>query len=153
MKIEYLADNIIFAEIVAEWIYDEFIKGVRHGISYEQVLSSVRNCHKAELPVRLIAIEDNKCVGTVSIVQNDLKCRDYTPWLAALYIDKSYRGNKIGEQLVERTKSIAKELGYYELFLRTENTSDYYRKLGWRFIESCEDEFGLTPDVFKFSLV
>ena len=96
MKIEFLVDNIIFAENVAEWIYNEFIKGIRHGISYEQVLSSVKNCHKAELPVRLIAEE--------------------------------------------------------ELYLRTEYTSNYYRKLEWRFIESCEDEFGLKPDVFKFSL-
>ena len=153
MKIEYLVDNIIFAENVAGWIYDEFINGIRHGISYEQLLSSVKNCHKAELPIRLIAKEDNKCVGTVSIVQNDLKCRDYTPWLAALYVEKAYRRNKVGEQLVERTKSIVKELGYNELFLRTENTSNYYRKLEWRFIESCEDEFGLKPDVFKFLLV
>jgi len=117
------------------------------------VLLSVKSCHKKELPIRLIAKLDNKCVGTTAIVGNDLKCRDYTPWLAALYVDEQYRGIKIGEQLIARVKAIVKELGYNEVYLRTEHTSKYYRKLGWQFIESCEDEFGLKPDVFKFMLV
>jgi predicted N-acetyltransferase YhbS len=153
MRIEYLSDNISYAEIVAEWLYNEFFKGIRHGISYEKVLSSVKDCHKTELPVRLIAIEGNKCVGTVSIVQNDLKFRDYTPWLAALYVDNPFRRNGIGEQLIEGVKNTVKELGHNEVYLRTVHTSDYYRKLGWQFIESCEDEYGLKPDIFKVMLV
>jgi N-acetylglutamate synthase-like GNAT family acetyltransferase len=82
-----------------------------------------------------------------------LSCRDYTPWLAAVYVDKAYRRNKIGEQLIDSAKIIAKELGYNELYLRTEQASHYYRKLGWQFIESCEDDFNLKTDVFKFVLV
>ena len=152
MEIKYLADNIIFAENVADWIYSEFISGIKHGISYNQLLSSIEVSYKTELPIRLIAVENDRCVGTVALEQNDLKCRDYTPWLAALFVDKAYRRKTIGEQLIGRVVSIAKELGYSELYLRTENTSDYYRKLGWQFIESCVDEFGLIPDVFKFTL-
>ena len=156
MRIEYLADNIVFAENVAGWIFNEFVKDIRQGITYEQVLESVKNCHKEKFPIRLIAIEeavDEKCIGTVAIVQNDLKCRDYTPWLAALYVDAPFRRNSIGEQLIESAKSIVEEFGYNEIYLRTEHTSEYYRRLGWQFIESCEDEFGLKPDVFKFILV
>ena len=153
MQIKYLANNIMFVETITDWLYNEFIKDIQHGISYEQILEFVRNCHKTELPIRLIAVESNKCVGTASIVQNDLKCRDYTPWLASLYVDESYRGNKIGEQLIERVKDIVKELGYDELYLRTEHASNYYRRLGWRFVESCDDDFNLKPDVFKFTLV
>jgi len=152
MQIEYLADHMNFTEQAVEWIYSEFFHGIRHGISYEQLLQSFSICHKTELPIRLVAIENERCVGTVSIVQNDLDCRDYTPWLAALYVDESHRGNKIGEELIERVKQITKELGYDELYLRTEYASNYYRRLGWQFIESCDDHHNLKPDVFKVIL-
>ena len=150
MKIEYLSDNIAFADQVSRWIYDEFFENIRTGITYDEVLSDIKNCHKTEFPIRLVAIVDEKCVGTVSIVQNDLKCRGYTPWLAALYVDEAFRNQKIGEQLISGVKTIVKDLGYSELYLRTEHTSNYYRRLGWQFIESCEDSFNLRPDVFKF---
>jgi N-acetylglutamate synthase-like GNAT family acetyltransferase len=91
-----------------------------------------------------------KCVGTIAIVQNDLKCRDYTPWLASLYVDKPFRNNKIGEQLIDKIKNVAAEgLGYSELYLRTEHAGDYYRRLGWQFVESCVDEYGVNTDVFR----
>ena len=149
MEIQYLSDNMVFADNVAQWIYDEFIKDIRKGISYEQLSASINDCHKSTLPIRLIAIEEGKCVGTISIVHNDLAYREYTPWLAALYVDLPYRKNKIGIQLVEKVKDIVRSLNYKELYLRTEFASDYYRKRGWQFVESCEDEFGLQPDVFR----
>jgi len=152
MKIDYLTDNIVFAEVVAGWIYNEFIKGIKTDQSYETVLSSIKICYKTELPIRLIAIIDNKCVGTVSIVQNDLRCREYTPWLAALYVDERFRKNKIGQQLIQRVISITASLGYKELYLRTEHASNYYRKLGWQFVEACDDDYNLKPDVFKLLL-
>ena len=153
MKIEYLCEYISFSETVAKWIYDEFLSGIRDDLSYSDILASIRNCHKRELPIRLIALVDDICVGTVSLVVNDLKSRDYTPWLAALYVDKKFRNQGIGGHLTNRIQDIAVILGYKELFLRTEHASGYYKKLGWVFIESCHDEFSLMPDVFQCTLV
>ena len=153
IDIEYLDDNMLFAPVVAKWIFDEFINGIRRGVSYDQVLLSFKQCHKTELPVRFIAKAGNKCVGAVSIVHNDLAYKDYTPWLASLYVDKEYRNNKIGERLIERVKSISKELGFKEIYLRTEHAGNYYRRLGWQFIESCTDEFELNTEVFMIALV
>jgi predicted N-acetyltransferase YhbS len=152
MTIEFLNDNITHAEQVAEWIYNEFIKDKRSGVSYEQVLNSVKLCCKDKLPVRLIALLDGRCVGTVAIVQNDLKGSEYTPWLAALYVDEAYRKNKIGEQLIEHVKAISKELGYSTVYLRTEHAGNYYKKLGWQYVETRKDEFGLNPGIFEFKL-
>ena len=152
IQIEYLADNLMYAETVAGWSYNEFTKGIKHDVSYEQVLERVQNCRKTELPIRLVAIQSGICVGTVAIVQNDLHCRDYTPWLASLYVDEPHRGKKIAQQLIERVKEIVREMGYDELYLRTEHVSNYYRRLGWQFVETCDDDYGLKPDVFKFTL-
>ena len=149
MKIEYLCDNTHFIATVADWIYGEFIRDIRRGITYENILSAIGACSKDALPVRLVAVCGGRCAGTVSIVQNDLECRDYAPWVAALYVDVSFRNQKIGEKLLDRAKGIAAEMGYDEIFLRTEHAGNYYRRLGWRYVESCEDEFGLIPEVFK----
>jgi len=153
MKIEYLSDYSDFTEPVAQWLYDEFGKGIRPSLTHEKMLQAVRDTHKTKFPIRLIALENNQCVGTIAIVHNDLSCREYTPWLAALYVDPSFRKNKIGEQLVERVKDIVRDLGYNEIYLRTEFAGDYYRKRGWQHVETCvDDEYQLTTDVYKFIL-
>jgi len=152
MIIGHLEDYSAYREIVATWIYDEFIKGIKHDVSYERILSGVSISSKNGLPVRLVAIEGDRCVGTVTLTRNDLRHRDYTPWLAALYVDEAHRGKKIAERLIDRVKDVCLELGYDELYLRTEKAGGYYRKRGWQFVESCEDDYGLVPDVFKFPL-
>ena len=137
---------------VALDVYDTFIKDSINDTTYAQVLLAFYNCNENKLPVRMVAIVDNKCAGSVSLVENDLSCRNYTPWLASLYVDKDYRNQKIGERLIERVQTITTDLGYKELFLRTEHASGYYRKLNWEFIENCNDDYNLKPDVFKFVL-
>ena len=152
-KIEYLSDFPVLTETVACWIYNEFIVDARPGITFDKTLCAVKNTNRAKLPIRLVAFLDGNCAGTVSILSNDLRCRPYTPWLAALYVSPPFRGNKIGEQLVERVKEIARELGYRELYLRTEHTGDYYRNRNWQYVEKCmDDEFWLETEVFRISL-
>jgi len=152
MNIVYLSDHIEFAETVATWSFNEWVKGIRAGVTYEDVLASVKKCAKTKLPVRILAMIDGRCVGAAALFENDLKGKTYTPWLAAVYVDAQYRNQKIGRQLIERIKEISIELGYKELFLRTEHASGYYKKLGWSYVESCVDEYGVKPDVFKIQL-
>lgn len=153
MKIEYLADHVNYADTAAKWIYDEFIKGIQANISYQDVLKRYQTGKKTELPVRFIALVDGQCAGTISLVKNDLKCREiYTPWLASLYVDKPFRSKKVAAQLIGRIKETAKDLGYSELYLRTENTGGYYKERGWLFVEHCTDEYEVVADVFKMNL-
>ena len=153
IKIEYLSDFPEFAETVAGWLYEEFVVGQRAGVTYENVLRNVKNTNKAALPIRLIAIFEDSCVGTISIVYNDLRCRTYTPWLASLYVSPPYRKNKIGEQLVKRVIEIVKSLGYGELYLRTEYTGNYYRNRNWQYVETCMDDvYQFETEVFMLHL-
>jgi len=151
-EIVYLCDNICFAETAAKWIFDEFIDGIKDR-TYEEVVASWKNCNRDKLPIRLVAVIDGRCAGAISIVENDLRCRDYTPWLASLYVDEKLRKNGIGRALIERVKEIARGMGYKEIYLRTEHASGYYRKLGWEYVETTNDDFNLVPDVFKWKLV
>jgi GNAT superfamily N-acetyltransferase len=152
MQIEYLCDNKQYVDIVVKWIYNEFIDGIRYGISYEKVEESFRNRKKESLPITVVAIENKVCIGVASLVVNDLKVKEYAPWLAGLYVDKEYRNKGIGKVLVEEIQSIASRLGYDILYLRTEHASEYYKNLGWEFVERLIDEFGLETNIFKKAL-
>jgi N-acetylglutamate synthase and related acetyltransferases len=152
VKIEYLCENMRFVNSAAEGIYREFITSTPDTRTYEQVLETVRNCGKTELPIRLIAVVDDKCAGMVSLVDSDLIGKCYTPWLALLFVNVQHRGRGTGRQLIERVKDIAADMGYGELYLRTEHAGKYYEKLGWQYIESGIDELGLHTDIYKTGL-
>ncbi len=149
MQIQNLADNPQFVEIVSEWIFKEFFENIRHGISYEKILADFSSRGKDEIPLTFVAIENDVCLGTVSLFSNDLKERiDLTPWLGSLYVRTDYRNRGIAKQLIEKVIETSKRLGYDTLFLRTENASGYYIKSGWKLIYNTIDEFGLETEVF-----
>jgi len=154
VRVDFLCDNLEFAEIVSTWIFDEWIKPRRNDLPKEQLIERIKISYKDRFPIRLIAMQDNRCVGTIALVENDLanKCRDYLPWLSALYVDEKYRGQGIAEKLITRVKEIAKQLGYKELYLRTETASEYYRNRRWQYVETVNDNFNLRPDIFKVKI-
>ena len=76
----------------------------------------------------------------------------YKPWLASLYTKPEYRGRGVGQQLVAKTMEVVKELGFKELYLRTEDASDYYRNRGWTYVETVSDDTYEEIDVFKINV-
>jgi GNAT superfamily N-acetyltransferase len=154
IQIEIYSDRIKncleHRKVAANWIYGEFIHNIRRGVTYEDVYNRFENGVPGRLPVRFLALTDDMCVGTVSIVKNDLSGREYGPWLASLFVRPDFRSKGIGRLLIEKVKSAVWDMGYEELYLRTEHAGDYYRKLGWTFVEQCTDEFGLAPEVFRW---
>ncbi|TYQ18435.1 UNVERIFIED_CONTAM: putative acetyltransferase [Acetivibrio alkalicellulosi] len=149
MEIEYLCDNIQYIDIVAKWIYTEFVDGIRVGIPYEKVEKSFKQRKIESIPISIVAINKDVCVGVASLLENDLKLRDYTPWLGGLYVSEEHRNQGIGKVLIEEIKTIAKRLGYDVLYLRTEHALEYYKKLDWQFVENLIDEFGIETSVFQ----
>ena len=147
-----MKDHLKHRETIANWIYNEFIRNIRHGITYENVYSRFEAGRPGCLPMHFVALdkETGACVGTVSLVENDLKCRNYIPWLASLVVDKTCRNRGIGRLLIETVKNAAWDLGYETLYLRTETAGGYYRKLGWQYVEQCVDEYGLEPEVYRW---
>lgn len=149
MQIQNIVNNPQFIEVVSKWIYTEFYENIRHGISYDEILADIRSRKRGKIPFTFVAIENGKCIGTVSLFSNDLKERtDLTPWLGSLYVSTDYRNRGTAKQLMNKVIKTSRRLGYEILFLRTEHTSKYYIKLGWKLIYNTIDEFGLTTEVF-----
>lgn len=153
MYIDYLCNHPEHINTVANWIYDEFVIKAKGTLSLGTVIEYFGNTQLKSFPITLIALVDGECTGTVSIFKNDLKTqRDLTPWLASLYVNPHYRGKGIAKELINKVQQVVKELGFKELYLRTEHTSEYYRRLGWNFVYKTHDEKGQETEVFKISI-
>jgi len=149
MQIQNIVNNPQFIEVVSKWIYTEFYENIRYGISYDEILADISSRKKGKIPFTFVAIENDKCIGTVSLFSNDLKERnDLTPWLGSLYVSTDYRNRGIAKQLMDKVIKTSRSLGYEILYLRTEHASKYYIKLGWKLIYNTIDEFGLATEVF-----
>ncbi|WP_245330765.1 GNAT family N-acetyltransferase [Acetoanaerobium pronyense] len=154
MTIDYLCNHPEYLETVANWIYNEFVaKSEKNLKKLELITKYFKNTSLTSFPITLIAVIDNECVGTISIFENDLKTQDeLTPWLASLYVSPNYRSQGIAEQLINRVREVVKGLGFKTLYLRTEHTSEYYKRLGWEYVYKTHDEKGQETQVFRISV-
>jgi GNAT superfamily N-acetyltransferase len=64
-------------------------------------------------------------------------------------VDKQHRGTGVGKELISQIITIALNMGYKKLYLRTEHVTEYYKKLGWNFVDKRTDEFGIEAEIFS----
>ncbi|MBK6726158.1 MAG: GNAT family N-acetyltransferase [Xanthomonadales bacterium] len=92
-------------------------------------------CEK--IPTTLVALDGEDLLGSVSLLENDHDdIRDYSPWLASLYVRPQSRGRGLGVELVRRCENIAQRLGITRLHLYTSGQERFYRRLGWEDVAS-----------------
>jgi len=80
---------------------------------------------------------------------------DFFPWLAALLVAPAYREQGIGEQLVIAIETLAKQLGYKEIYVGTGEKSGMsvatLNKRNWKFIDKSE-YFVSEASIYRKSL-
>lgn len=151
MIIDHLPNRPQHVKTVARWIYQEF--GGNTSLNLAEITDFFSKRYMDRLPMTLIAIDGDACLGTVSLFEGDLDTRrDLTPWLAALYVEPTYRSQGIGDRLTAEIITIARNLGYSILYLRTEHTADYYRKRNWELVCKIKDGKGTDTEVYQFAL-
>lgn len=152
MKIENLKNYPQFVEEISKWIYDEFADK-KSSLKIEDISRFFRNENNDKFPITFVAIENNICLGTVSVFENDLKNQNILkPWLASLYVYPNYRGRGIAEKLISHLLHEIKKVGYETIYLRTEHTAKYYLKRNWKFCYKTVDEKNLETEVYKYDL-
>ena len=134
-------------------IYDEFVIGTASKMTYEDCVTFFSQTNADHTPITLIVIIDNRCVGTVSLFEQDGMIRhDLSPWLASFYIEPAYRSQKIGQFLMTSLLEKCRALGLHTVYLKTEHTSQYYAKRGWKLIDSFLNAQGETTDIFSYQI-
>lgn len=120
-------------------------------IIYEDCIS---HCIDTESPVPqwYLLKENETIIGCVGLITNDFISRmDLYPWICALYIEKDYRGNRLGFKLLEKAKEDAKRLKYKNAYLCTDHIG-YYEKIGFEYIGDGYHPWGDSSRIYKIEL-
>lgn len=150
MKIELLSEVPNAIDDAVEMIYEEFVIKTKSSAT-KSTIKKFLTCGQ-DFPITFVAVADEKNVGTISIFENDYKARlQYKPWLASLVVRENYRKYGIGTKLIKAVVDKAGELGYPEIYLKTETAAGYYDKLGWQRVERVVGDDGIESWIFKKS--
>lgn len=139
-----------FREVVSDRVWKAWWR--EDGYPFEQVDGWFQESLGAQtVPSTLVAHDGGEFWGTVSLIDNDMDERpDYSPWVAALWVDPEHRGKGVGRTLIEAALERAFKQGIDIVYLcATAENSAYYISLGWRQIE--ENVAGLN--VFSYDTV
>lgn len=139
MRIDYLADHLHFAPILARWHYDEW-RDLLPQWSHEEAINELRS-HTGHtcIPTTFVALIDGQVVGSASLILDDFEAtRHLSPWMASVFVKPEQRSKGIGRKLVDRIVAEARRLQVPTLYLFTAGQEDYYYKLGWAFYQDAD---------------
>jgi predicted N-acetyltransferase YhbS len=142
ITIGYLADYPEMIPTCASWAYGQW--GCQSGDSLEYAMARfIKGANKERLPFTLVALDNQKPVGMISLWKSDLNNRpDLSPWLASLFIHPFYRGHHISLYLIKKLEKEARRLGYLRLFLVTKEAKNLYTRHGWEELEQVKTIHG-----------
>jgi predicted N-acetyltransferase YhbS len=153
-RIDYLCDHATLAPALARAHFDAFHQ-LLPAWTEDEALHELRS-HDARraIPTTLVALREDQWLGSVSLLQNDHdEIRDWSPWLASLYVRPEVRGSGLARALVARCCDEARALGIATLYLYCEaRLVDFYLALGWRRHDRVA-LFGATVEVMAFDTV
>ena len=85
----------------------------------------------------LLTDDSDRIVGSFGLITNDFNSRqDLWPWIAALYVEESERGQSLGSKMLAHGVAEARRLGFSKLYLATDHIG-YYEKYGVAYIGQC----------------
>ncbi|ELY20577.1 GNAT family N-acetyltransferase [Vreelandella titanicae] len=125
--------------LVSGWTFEAW--GHLHpGLTQEQAIQHLKaECGQGGVPSIFVAIQGETPVGTASLIADDMSIRrEFTPWLASVFVVPEWRGQGIASALVRRIEVEAAESGIERFYLYTPDQQALYRRLGWQDEESLE---------------
>ncbi len=95
------------------------------------------NMNAAPIPFALVAHAGATFAGTASVIVSDMEERaQYSPWVAAVWVDPEYRERGVGAALVEQAAQACFLLGVEGAYLcALPARCGFYAKRGWTLIE------------------
>ncbi|MCO6049567.1 GNAT family N-acetyltransferase [Mesorhizobium sp. RP14(2022)] len=108
------------------------------GETLDALDAAISECLDADaIPTTFVAVAGNAFLGTVSLIFNDMAERpQYSPWVAALWVDESHRKLGLGARLSDHALEKGFEAGASAVYLyATHDNAPFYRKHGWQTVE------------------
>lgn len=127
-----------------------------HWVNFNPKMQKENTIHKFNniyttdnLPLGLALVEEKNIIGfCVLKLENLKKYPEITPWIDDVMILKDYRGRGYGKKMIEMTQNILKEYGYKEAYLWTDQAPNFYKKLGFTYVQKVEKNEGGYGQLF-----
>ncbi|WP_425992118.1 GNAT family N-acetyltransferase [Afipia sp. DC4300-2b1] len=145
VTISDLRQQPAFFDTVADRIWRTWWK--ERGFPADYIAGRLReNMNPSPIPFALVAHRDETFIGTASVIAADLEERpQYSPWVAAVWVDPKYRMQEIGTELVGRAVGEAFALNFRRVYLCAQKERRrFYTRQGWVPIEEDVGERKLT---------
>ena len=93
---------------------------------------------KSGIPIALVAHRASQFMGSVLLIENDLAARpQYSPWIAALWVEPEFRCLGIAGELIKAARKEASQQGFRTCYLcATDANSLYYLARGFAPVEN-----------------
>ncbi len=102
-------------------------------IIYEDCITHSINARNP-LPQWYLLEKDDKLIGCAGLITNDFISRgDLYPWINAIFIEETHRGNRYSALLIEKAKQDAKKAGFEYVYLCTDHIG-FYEKYNFKYI-------------------
>ncbi|MGB3445520.1 MAG: GNAT family N-acetyltransferase [Xanthobacteraceae bacterium] len=118
-----------------------------NGVSRDYITERMKEgLASGEMPRAFVAHEGAVFAGTASVIASDLDERpQYSPWVAAVWIEPEFRSRRIGRQLIAHTARYALSLGVPKVYLTARpSRRSLYEELGWTAIEEGVGDLDFT---------
>jgi N-acetylglutamate synthase-like GNAT family acetyltransferase len=145
VTISDLRQQPAFFDAVADRIWRAWWK--QQGFPADYIAGRLReNMTASPIPFALVAHRNSAFIGTASVIAADLEERpQYSPWVAAVWVDPQYRMREIGSALVARAVEETFALNFRRVYLCAEKERRrFYVRQGWNPIEEDVGERKLT---------
>lgn len=145
MKIEFLKENPVFFDAIAEHMFREWGQ-MSEGVTIARYYNYLEeNLNTNRIPLTIIAKSGaNELLGFASLVSFDMEInKDLSPWISGVFVIPEHRGRGIGRLLINRLEQLAFGFGYERLYLYTFDKEAFYRSMSW---EKLKDERYLNRD-------
>ena len=126
-----------FLDTVAERIWQAWWENSGHPPEFISGRLRGENLNADPIPFALVAHDGKAFLGTASVIASDLDERpQWTPWVAAVWVEPEARRRGVGGALVNRATRDCFALGFGRAYLSARaKLSVYYERLGWTPIE------------------
>ena len=140
MAISDLRERPDFAPVLTDRIWRAWWQA--RGTPLPRIAGRVaENLGQGPIPSAFVAHDGDRFLGTASVIEADMMERpQYTPWIAAVWVEPEARGAGLGAALVQHAASAIFRNGWSRAYLSAApHRRTFYEGLGWTVLE---DEIG-----------